>query len=64
MIAALIVNPETIRHVIDRQLRLAAPAALMHEEVQFDENMVTSVDWLTYPVDEDGWRAQVDRDRH
>ena len=22
----------------------------LFEEVQFDENMVTSVDWLTYPV--------------
>ncbi len=45
----LIVNPETIRHVIDRQL-VWGTSRMMHEEVQFDENMVTSVDWLTYPV--------------
>ena len=45
----LIVNPETIRHVIDRQLVWGTSRA-MHEEVRFDENMVTSVDWLTYPV--------------
>jgi nicotinate dehydrogenase subunit B len=45
----LIVNPETIRHVIDRQLVYGTSRA-MWEEVRFDENMVTSVDWLTYPV--------------
>ncbi len=45
----LIVNPETIRHVIDRQMVWQTGRTLF-EEVQFDENMVTSVDWLTYPV--------------
>jgi nicotinate dehydrogenase subunit B len=45
----VIVNPETIRHVIDRQLVWGTSRA-MCEEVQFDESMVTSVDWLTYPV--------------
>jgi CO/xanthine dehydrogenase Mo-binding subunit len=45
----LIVNPETIRHVIDRQLVWGTSRA-MCEEVQFDQNMVTSVDWLSYPV--------------
>ncbi len=45
----VIVNPETIRHVIDRQL-VWGTSRMMHEEVQFDQNMVTSVDWLTYPV--------------
>ena len=45
----VIVNPETIRHVIDRQL-VYGTSRTMCEEVQFDENMVTSVDWLTYPV--------------
>jgi nicotinate dehydrogenase subunit B len=45
----LIVNPEVIRHVVDRQLVWGVSRA-MYEEVQFDENMVTSVDWLTYPV--------------
>jgi CO/xanthine dehydrogenase Mo-binding subunit len=45
----LVVNPETLRHVIDRQLVYGTSRALF-EEVRFDENMVTSVDWLTYPV--------------
>ena len=45
----LIVNPETLRHVIDRQLVYGTSRALF-EEVRFNENMVTSVDWLTYPV--------------
>lgn len=45
----LIVNPETIRHVIDRQLVWGSSRA-MYEEVRFDQNLVTSVDWLTYPV--------------
>jgi nicotinate dehydrogenase subunit B len=45
----LIVNPETIKHVIDRQI-VWQTSRTMHEEVQFDENMVQSVDWLTYPV--------------
>jgi CO/xanthine dehydrogenase Mo-binding subunit len=45
----VIVNPETIRHVIDRQL-VYGVSRTMYEEVRFDENKVTSVDWLTYPV--------------
>jgi len=45
----LIVNPETLRHVIDRQLVYGTSRA-MFEEVRFDKNMVTSVDWQTYPV--------------
>ncbi len=45
----MIVNPETLTHVIDRQLVYGTSRA-MFEEVQFDKNMVTSVDWLTYPV--------------
>jgi CO/xanthine dehydrogenase Mo-binding subunit len=45
----LIVNPETLRHVIDRQLVYGTSRA-MFEEVRFDQNTVTSVDWLTYPV--------------
>lgn len=45
----VIVNPETIRHVIDRQL-IWGISRMKYEEVQFDENMVTGVDWLTYPV--------------
>jgi CO/xanthine dehydrogenase Mo-binding subunit len=45
----MIVNPETLKHVIDRQLVYGTSRA-MFEEVRFDENMVTSVDWATYPV--------------
>ena len=45
----LIVNPETLRHVIDRQLVYGTSRA-MFEEVRFDQNMVTSVDWVSYPV--------------
>jgi nicotinate dehydrogenase subunit B len=40
----MIVNPDTLRHVIDRQLVYGTSRALF-EEVRFDENMVTSVDW-------------------
>jgi nicotinate dehydrogenase subunit B len=45
----LIVNPETLRHVIERQLVYGTSRA-MFEEVRFDANMVTSIDWATYPV--------------
>jgi nicotinate dehydrogenase subunit B len=45
----LIVNPETLRHVIDRQL-VYGTSRTMVEELRFDENMVTSVDWNSYPV--------------
>lgn len=45
----LIVNPETIKHVIDRQI-IWQTSRTMHEEVQFDDKMVHGVDWLTYPV--------------
>ncbi len=45
----LIVNPETLRHVIDRQL-VYGTSRTFFEELRFDHNMVTSVDWETYPV--------------
>jgi nicotinate dehydrogenase subunit B len=45
----LIVNPDTLRHVIDRQL-VYGTSRTMCEELRFDRNMVTSVDWETYPV--------------
>jgi nicotinate dehydrogenase subunit B len=45
----MIVNPETLKHVIDRQLVYGLSRA-MFEEVTFDANMVTSVDWQSYPV--------------
>jgi CO/xanthine dehydrogenase Mo-binding subunit len=45
----MIVNPATLKHVIDRQLVYGTSRA-MFEELRFDENMVKSVDWATYPV--------------
>jgi nicotinate dehydrogenase subunit B len=45
----LIVNPDTLRHVIDRQL-VYGTGRTMLEELRFDESMVTSVDWESYPV--------------
>src|SRR4029077_18218465 len=45
----MIVNPGTLRHVIDRQLVYGTSRTLF-EEVHFDANMVTSIDWATYPV--------------
>jgi CO/xanthine dehydrogenase Mo-binding subunit len=45
----LIVNPDTLREVIDRQL-VYGTSRTMFEELRFDENRVTSVDWQTYPV--------------
>jgi nicotinate dehydrogenase subunit B len=45
----LIVNPDTLRHVIDRQL-VYGTSRTMFEELRFDHAMVTSVDWESYPV--------------
>ena len=45
----MIVNPETLKHVIDRQLVYGTSRA-MFEELRFNETTVTSVDWATYPV--------------
>ncbi len=45
----LIVNPETLRHVVDRQL-VYGTSRTMFEELRFNSDMVTSVDWITYPV--------------
>ena len=45
----LIINPDTLRHVIDRQL-VYGTSRTFFEELRFDRNMVTSVDWETYPV--------------
>lgn len=45
----LIVNPEGLRYTIEGGLVQALSRALF-EEVRFDQNMVTSVDWLSYPI--------------
>jgi CO/xanthine dehydrogenase Mo-binding subunit len=45
----LIVNPETLRHVIERQLVYGTGRTTV-EELTWDRNMVTSLDWNSYPV--------------
>ena len=45
----LIINPETLRHVIERQLVYGAGRTTV-EELTWDRDKVTSIDWETYPV--------------
>jgi nicotinate dehydrogenase subunit B len=45
----LIVNPDTLRHVIDRQL-VYGTSRTFFEELRFGTEKVTSIDWETYPV--------------
>jgi CO/xanthine dehydrogenase Mo-binding subunit len=45
----LAVNPETLRRTIEGNLLHGLSRAL-HEEVQFDTERVTSVDWITHPT--------------
>ena len=45
----LVVNPLGLRNTIESGLIQAVSRALF-EEVRFDENMVTSVDWDSYPI--------------
>ena len=45
----LIVNPEGLRFTIEGGLVQALSRSLF-EEVSFDQNMVTSVDWSSYPI--------------
>jgi xanthine dehydrogenase molybdopterin-binding subunit B len=45
----MIVNPQTLEHVIERQLVYGTSRAMV-EEVRFDQNGVTSLDWESYPV--------------
>ena len=45
----LIVNPETLSHVIERQLVYGTGRTTV-EELRYDANRVTSIDWETYPV--------------
>jgi nicotinate dehydrogenase subunit B len=44
-----VVNPGNLRHVIECGLVQGLSRTLL-EEVQFNRNQVTSVDWLTYPI--------------
>ena len=45
----LVINPDGLRSTIQGNLLHGLSRAL-HEEVQFDTEMVTSVDWLTHPT--------------
>jgi CO/xanthine dehydrogenase Mo-binding subunit len=44
----LVVNPEGLRRVIEGNM-LHGVSRVLHEEVQFDKEKVTSVDWFTHP---------------
>ncbi len=45
----LIVNPESLRHTIECAM-LHSLSRTFHEEVQFDTEKVTSVDWSSHPT--------------
>ena len=45
----LVVNPNALKNQIEGGIVQGLSRAL-HEEVQFDESRVTSVDWATYPI--------------
>jgi nicotinate dehydrogenase subunit B len=45
----LIINPEAIRTTVAANL-IQSMSRTLHEEVMFDRNSVTSVDWRSYPV--------------
>jgi nicotinate dehydrogenase subunit B len=45
----LIINPNGLRHTIEGNVVQGA-SRTRWEEVKFDQNNVTSVDWLTYPI--------------
>jgi nicotinate dehydrogenase subunit B len=45
----LIINPEALRRTIEGGL-LNSLSRTLHEEVRFDTEKVTSVDWATYPT--------------
>ena len=45
----LIINPEGLRYTIEGNV-VHGLSRTLFEEVQFDRDRVTSVDWLTYPI--------------
>ncbi|MGH9374369.1 MAG: xanthine dehydrogenase family protein molybdopterin-binding subunit, partial [Vicinamibacterales bacterium] len=45
----LVVNPDALRNQIEGAI-VQALSRTIHEEVQFDESRVTSVDWAGYPI--------------
>ena len=44
----LVINPEALRHTVECAMLHSLSRAL-HEEVRFDTEKVTSVDWVTHP---------------
>ena len=47
--AGLAVNPDAVRAQVEGNI-LQAISRTLHEEVVFDQNGVTSVDWASYPI--------------
>jgi nicotinate dehydrogenase subunit B len=45
----LVVNPESLRHTVECAM-LHSISRTLHEEVQFDREKVTSVDWNSHPT--------------
>ncbi|MGH9557830.1 MAG: xanthine dehydrogenase family protein molybdopterin-binding subunit, partial [Bryobacteraceae bacterium] len=45
----LVINPQSLRHTIECAM-LHSISRTIHEEVQFDTEKVTSVDWNSYPT--------------
>ena len=45
----LVINPEALRRTVEAGL-LHAVSRTLHEEVRFDTEKVTSVDWVSYPT--------------
>ncbi len=45
----LIINPDGLRRTIEGNI-IHATSRSLHEEVTFDHDNVTSIDWLTYPI--------------
>ncbi len=45
----LIINPDGLTRTIHGNVGMAV-SRILHEEVNFDEEMVTSVDWVSYPI--------------
>jgi nicotinate dehydrogenase subunit B len=47
--AGLIINPDLIRQTIENNVVQSTSRAVL-EEVKFDDKMVTSADWVGYPI--------------
>jgi nicotinate dehydrogenase subunit B len=45
----LVINPEALRHTVECAM-LHSMSRALHEEVQFDTERVTSVDWISHPT--------------